>query len=104
MEQNRIRIEEVLAAAAKQLRAEFQEIQDCNPHSAEKGAEAEGVLKRFLIDRLPKRFDVKSGIVVGMDGVVSRQCDVIVYDALNSFVYRKGPRIEILPRDNVAAV
>src|SRR5262249_32557239 len=35
---------------------------------------------------------------------VSRQTDVIVYDAMNSPVYRTGSRVEILPRDNVAAV
>ena len=30
--------------------------------------------------------------------------DVIVYDAMNSPVYRTGTRLQILPRDNVAAV
>jgi hypothetical protein len=35
---------------------------------------------------------------------VSLQCDVIVYDVTNSPVYRRGPRVLILPSDNVAAV
>jgi len=104
MEQNKITLDELLRSAGKQLREEFREIQECNPHAGDKGFEAEEVLKRFLIDRLPKRFDVKSGIVIGRDGSVSRQCDVIIYDALNSFVYRNGPKLHILPRDNVAAV
>lgn len=104
MTQNRITLDELLRSAGRQLRDEFREIQECNPHSGDKGYEVEEVLKRFLSARLPKRFDVKSGVVIGRDGSVSRQCDVIIYDALNSFVYRNGPKLHILPRDNVAAV
>ena len=100
----RIKIEDLLRAAGRQLRADFQEIQNCNPHAGERGAEAEDILKQFLRERLPKRFGVEAGLVVGRDGTVSRQSDVIIYDSLNSPVYRSGPKMHILPRDNVAAV
>jgi len=97
-------LDEIISSAGQKLREEFQEIQKCNPHAAERGSEAEDTLKRFLREKLPRRFDVASGVVVGADRSVSRQCDVIIYDAMNSPVYRAGSRLRILPRDNVPAV
>jgi Domain of unknown function (DUF6602) len=95
---------ELLQSAAAQLRQDFEEIRGSNPHFGEGGAEAEQILAEFLRDRLPRRFDVQSGVVIGANGAVSSQTDLIVYDALDSPVYRKGPRVHIVPRDNVAAV
>jgi hypothetical protein len=95
---------ELLQAAARQLRQDFEEIRQSNPHAGESGAEAEIRLATFLRERIPRRFDVQSGVVLGSSGAVSRQTDLIIYDALNSPVYRKGPRVHIVPRDNVAAV
>lgn len=95
---------ELLQVAGRQLQAEFREIKDSNPHAGDSGAEAEEILKKFLRDRLPRRFAIESGIVLGGQGQVSRQTDLIVYDALSAPVYRKGPRTHIVPRDNVAAV
>jgi hypothetical protein len=102
--QTQMNLVELLTAAGRKLREDFQEIQDCNPHAGDRGEEAENILKKFLSERLPKRFGVESGIVIGQDGAISRQCDVIIYDALNSPVYRSGTKLQILPRDNVAAV
>jgi hypothetical protein len=68
----------LIQAAARQLREEFAAIQGTNPHSGESGAEAEGILKKFLKDRVPRRFDVESGVVIDTAGVVSRQTDLIV--------------------------
>jgi Domain of unknown function (DUF6602) len=104
MSKRDVQLKDVLEAAGKQLRADFQEIKESNPHAAEGGAEAEAILKRFLKERLPRRFDVESGLVIGAAGKVSRQTDLIIFDALNSPVYRRGPRVYILPRDNVAAI
>jgi hypothetical protein len=97
-------IHEVLVAAGRKLRADFSELQANNPHAAERGSEAEGILREFLKAKLPRRFDVGSGIVVGSGGAISRQSDLIIYDAMNSPVYRTGERLQILPRDNVAAI
>ena len=95
---------DLLAAAGKQLLAEFQEIRECNPHAGDSGTEAEEILKAFLADRLPKRFGIGSGIVIGPEGAISRQTDLIIYDALNSPIYRAGKKTQIIPRDNVAVV
>jgi hypothetical protein len=104
MNEEKILLKDLIQSAGQQLRQDFKEIQKNNPHAAESGAEAELIVKSFLKDRLPRRFDIESGLVVGQDGTVSRQTDLIIFDALNSPVYRKGPRVHILPRDNVAAV
>lgn len=95
---------ELLRAAGVQLLAEFQEIRQCNPHAGDLGTEAEEILKKFLADRLPKRFGIESGIVIGQKGIISRQTDLIIYDAMNSPIYRVGKKTQIVPRDNVAVV
>lgn len=97
-------IRELLIEAGKQLRHDFEELKRSNPHYGERGAEAEEIVRSFLNDHLPKRFAAGSGIVIDEVNEISRQSDVLVYDALNSFVYRKGSRVLILPSDNVAAV
>ena len=61
------------------------------------GQELEATLKEFLKKKLPRRFDVASGILIGCDNAISRQTDVIIYDAMNSPVYRSGPRIKFCP-------
>lgn len=104
MSENPISLNEIISSAGRQLREDFAEIQKCNPHAAERGSEAEETLKEFLTKKLPRRFDVASGIVIGGENQISRQTDVIIYDAMNSPVYRTGSRLQILPRDNVACV
>jgi hypothetical protein len=95
---------EILESAANHLRSEFEEIKKNNPHSGESGAEAEIILSKFLKDHLPRRFEIGSGFVLGPGGSLSRQTDLIIFDALDSPVYRRGPRVQIIPRDCVAAV
>ena len=62
------------------------------------------MLNKFLKAHLPRRFDVESGFVIGRGGILSRQTDLIIFDALDSPIYRRGPRVQIIPRDCVAAV
>ena len=97
-------IRDLFLETGHQLRAEFEEIKQNNPHYAERGAEAEDVLKQFLNDHLPQRFKAESGLVIDNANEVSRQCDVLIYDALNSPTYRRGSRVLILSSDNVASV
>ena len=104
MEDKKILLKDLILSASQQLRQDFMEIQENNPHAAESGAETEIILKAFLKERLPRRFDVETGFVVGSDGSVSKQCDLIIYDAINCPIYRKGPKTYIFPKDNVAAV
>src|SRR5574341_1362925 len=98
MNEQKILLKDLIQSAAKQLRQEFEEIRQNNPHAGESGAEVELILKKFLKERLPRRFDIESGFVVGYDGTVSNQTDLIIFDAFNSPIYRNRPRSYILQR------
>jgi hypothetical protein len=89
--------------AAMQLRQDFESLKAI-PHAGARGGEAEGLLKRFLLDHIPRRFDVGSGFIIDPRDSVSRQTDVIIYDALNCPAYRASPTAGIYPANNVAAV
>src|SRR5580700_11101715 len=104
MGDEKLSAKEILESAARQLRSEFDEIKQNNPHAGESGAEVQFVLKQFLKGHLPRRFDVESGLVLGPQGTVSKQTDLIIFDALDSPIYRRGQRVHIIPRDSVAAV
>lgn len=95
--------QQILAQASLKLRAEFQELK-LIPHSGVKGGEAEDLVKRFLTQHLPKRFDVGSGFILDPRNNVSKQTDVIIYDAANCPVYRTAENAGIFPSVNVAAV
>lgn len=90
--------------AAKRLRADFEYVRITNPHQGEKGEEVESVLKTFLNAHLPQRFRAGSGIVIDFENNLSRQMDVIVYDALTSPIYRAAEKTQIIPAHTVAAV
>jgi hypothetical protein len=95
--------QEIFAAAAKKLRQEFEELRNV-PHAGARGFEAEELVRRFLRSHLPKRFDVGSGFIIDANNTLSKQTDVIVYDALNCPVYRASETAAIIPSDNVAAI
>src|SRR4051794_24163246 len=101
---NQPTIASLFAEAAKRLRTEFEFIRATNPHPGEKGGEAEAVLRRFLNDHLPHRFRATSGIVIDTENSLSKQTDVIVYDALSSPVYRASETTQIVPAQATAAV
>lgn len=95
--------QEIFDQAAKKLRQDFSELYTI-PHAGLKGGEAEELIRNFLRGHLPKRFDIGSGFIIDGYDKISKQTDVIVYDALNCPVYRASERAAIIPADNVAAV
>lgn len=67
------------------------------------GLIAEDILRSFLVDVLPKRFDICQGFVE-FDSKLSRQCDIIIYDQIEfSPLYSFGS-IKIVPSAAVKAV
>jgi hypothetical protein len=95
---------EIFSQAAKKLRKDFEELKATILHAGLKGGEAEDLVRRFLQSHLPKRFDAGSGLIIDPLDRMSKQTDVIIYDALNCPVYRASEKAAILPSDNVAAV
>ena len=55
----------------------------------EVGKYKESILIKFLRDHLPKTIFVGSGFVVGHDGTVSSQVDIIIYDE-TPLLFRQG--------------
>lgn len=92
----------IFAQASKKLRQDFNEL-SVVAHASLKGGEAERLVRTFLEEHLPKRFDVGAGFIIDRFDNVSKQIDVIVYDALNCPVYRASEEAGIFPSDNVAA-
>jgi hypothetical protein len=93
----------LFSQAAAKLRADFNELVTV-PHAGLKGGEAERIVRRFLQDHIPKRYDVGAGFIIDVKDVTSPQTDVIVYDALNCPVYRASEEAGIFPADNVALI
>ena len=94
----------IFTQAAKKLRADFEELRSTVPHAGLKGSEGEQLIRRFLDDHLPQRFRAGAGFIIDHEDHVSKQTDVIIYDALHCPTYRASETAGIYPSDNVAAV
>jgi len=94
----------LLEMASRKLRQDFDEIAASLPHAGVKGGEGEKLIRHFLNNHIPKRFAATSGFIIDRAENVSKQTDVIIYDALNCPVYRASEDASIIPNDNVAAV
>jgi len=68
------------------------------PHEGLKGSENEQALAAVLRDFLPERYGVEANaLVIDRDGLVSRQCDIVVYDNMQFPKYfRKVYPVEIV--------
>ena len=61
-------------------------------------------MRAFLNGHLPKRFSAGAGFIIDQKDNISKQTDVVIYDAMNCPVYRASEEAAIFPADNVAAV
>jgi hypothetical protein len=95
--------ERIFAQAARKLREDFNEAR-LLPHAGARGAEGEAIVRGFLNSHLPKRFAAGCGFIIDRQDRVSRQTDVVVYDAHNCPIYLASDTAAIFPNDNVAAV
>lgn len=53
-------------------------------HSGARGSLREARVREFLLDHLPGRFGVGSGQLVHPSNLLSKQCDIVVYDRLST--------------------
>lgn len=102
--QKNINLKSLLVDAGRELRASFEFSRSTSTHSGVQGSEVEDVLIDFLNNRLPKRFNCSSGFVADFEGSYSKQCDIVIYDALNSPVYKPSKKGMIVLSDNAAGV
>lgn len=72
-------------------------------HRGESGRRREDELRAILQDFLPRRFAVSSGEAVSATGEVSHQLDIIIYDALETPVFDRGPSSVVIPIEGLLA-
>lgn len=74
-------------------------------HRGSRGAVRENILRNFLSEgRLPPKYGLGSGEVVGRIKETSRQSDVIIYDKLNGVILLYDEQTQVYPIDCVYGI
>lgn len=74
-------------------------------HNGSKGTYRESSLKKFLEEgRLPKRFAIGSGEIVGLAQNVSKQSDLIIYDQIDGLSLIYDDNIQVYPIESVLGI
>lgn len=76
-------VESYYQAIMTRIESEVLAINGLFNHQGIKGTGNENVLLDLLSSFLPKRYGVSTGVIVDRHGNQSRQCDIVIYDALN---------------------
>lgn len=102
MTQQQPSIRELIRGVQRQMRIDFEQRTAQIPHPGEKGRGREDVVRSFLREYLPKRFEVGSGFIVDASGGVSRQIDIVLYDKLSAPVFPVTETQRFFPAECVA--
>ena len=74
-------------------------------HQSSKGSFRENTLKDFLQNgRLPKRYAIGSGEIVGPNSDISKQSDLIIYDVLEGIPLLYSETVQVFPIDCVYGI
>lgn len=95
--------EKYLRAKLKDFQHIFEQTEDIYEHPPDRGDPREKAVRDYLKFHLPKKYGVTSGKILNPNGMLSRQIDVIIYDALNCpilFSERIGGEYQIIPADS----
>lgn len=94
----------VFHAVSERMLADFKALGQIR-HAGSKGTAREQLLKNFLAEgRLPQKYAIGSGEVVGRAGETSNQSDVIVYDRMNGISLLFDESSQVYPIDCVYGV
>jgi len=96
-------LQEVMQSVAEQMGSEF-DLSGGIQHGVTKGTAREETVKNFLKQHLPAFLGVGSGEIVSVDNQVSKQMDVVIYDAGKCpMIYRQSD-VQVFPNEGVYAV
>ncbi|MCE6989019.1 DUF6602 domain-containing protein [Dyadobacter sp. CY323] len=73
-------------------------------HNPTIGILTEEILRKFLSTFLPKSVSVEQGFVVGSNGELSKQVDILIYDSQSYAPYYRINDIVVVPNEAVLAV
>jgi hypothetical protein len=85
----------------------FKKTENIYDQPYDRGGPREEFVRYFIKKYLPKQYGVTTGKVIGIDGNLTRQCDIIIYDVLHStIIYKEESNIEfqIIPAESTIAV
>lgn len=73
-------------------------------HNPTIGVLTEEILRDFLKAHLPNFVCVEQGFIMGNDGMLSKQCDILIYDYLSYAPLYRANDIAVVPPESVIAV
>lgn len=77
---------------------------DFRKHNLSSGENLEDIVRDFLIHHLPKRFGIKSGLVISHDDKFSNQADLLIVDEQNNAPLYPDLENQIWPVESVYAL
>jgi hypothetical protein len=103
-EPSKKRLVRIFEGVAEKMLMDFRQIQPQISHAGERGAQREETLKQFLEVYLPKKCGIGSGQIMNSRDSVSRQCDIVIYNALECPLLLTGKGYQLFPIESVLAV
>ncbi|GAA1143134.1 hypothetical protein GCM10009630_46970 [Kribbella jejuensis] len=101
-----VKLADLIANAAQIMKLDLARIRLATKRAELKGGAAEEVLAKFLKQRLPGSLGITRGHVVDANGGLSKQADVIIYDALRTPILFESALDgwDVVPAEGVVAV
>lgn len=97
-------LSKIFDGLSAKLQSEFDFLSSQFSHRPSRGFAREYVLKELLRQYLPQKLAIGSGIVISTDGSVSKQLDIVIYDATNTPIMYGAGDLQIFPVECVYAV
>ena len=97
-------IEKFFGDVSKQMTMFFEGWEQDLPHDGERGGIRERRVADLLRLILPKRFGVGAGHIIDNQNGISKQTDIVIYDAFDGIQLPRDPYYSIFPCESVAAV
>lgn len=106
IESTLVNLSDLVASSAKDMQGQLEKIRIAATHAGLKGTAAEEILAEFLRERLPASLGVTAGQVVDRDGKLSKQVDVVIFDATRTPMLFTSPAHSwnVVPAEGVLAV
>ncbi len=97
-------IKEIFEGIAQKILIDFDRIQPQIDHAGERGRQRELVLRCLLEKYLPKKYSLGTGQVIDIRGNISRQCDIVIFDAFNCPLLLIEDGYQLFPAEAVFGV
>ena len=98
-------MQEYLADVGREMFRKSKSIRrDFRKHNLTSGENLEDIVREFLVHHLPKRFGIKSGLVISHDDKFSNQADLLIVDEQNNAPLYPDLENQIWPVESIYAL